>query len=58
MIIMQTSLFIESIMQTKERIFHAVSFEILATAIIVPVSAMLICNHPLYRSYFKRVFLI
>ncbi|WP_350431005.1 PACE efflux transporter [Shewanella sp. H8] len=28
-------------MQTKERIFHAVSFEILAAAIIVPVSAML-----------------
>jgi uncharacterized membrane protein len=38
---MQTSRFIESIMQTKERIFHAVSFEILAAAIIVPVSAML-----------------
>ncbi|WP_372944052.1 PACE efflux transporter [Shewanella sp.] len=28
-------------MQTKERIFHAVSFEILAAAIIVPVSAVL-----------------
>ena len=28
-------------MQRKERIFHAVSFEILATVIIVPVSAML-----------------
>ena len=34
-------------MQSRERIFHAVSFELVAMAIIVPASAVLIEKNPL-----------